>query len=340
MTLFPQLSYGPVTIAPWSLAGVMGKGDVAMRSSRFDFLEIEEAAPPAEQSPIRSVAQPLAGARLRVVEIIGGPGEQPGQFQRPAGLCVDPFGNLYVADSYNHRIQKITPAGRVSDLGRKGQRPGEFLLPQDVAVDPARMIYVLDAGNHRVQRFAPDGAFLSAFGQRGTQVASFLNLLSLAVDRYHNVYVADTGNGRVQKFTATGRWEQCFGGPGRTLSDIRCPQGVAVRDGGIYVADAVLQQVLKLNSLGATLATFGEPGQLSQPQAVAVDEEGAVYVLEGDTQSLQKFDPEGRRLLVFDNRGSRIGPFAGVSGLAVAPDGSLYVADARRHHILKIVPEA
>src|SRR5579862_5253082 len=113
--------------------------------SRFDFLEIDsarmrrrpasESAPPAETRPCMPTPP-----QWKVAEVIGRPGTAAGEFAAPGGLAVDGSGNLYVADSYNHRIQRISPQGDLFTMGRRGTRPGEFLNPQAVAVawDEAR----------------------------------------------------------------------------------------------------------------------------------------------------------------------------------------------------------
>src|SRR5687768_3398730 len=99
-------------------------GTAFTMSDRFDFLEIGEQRPPRApasaptptlpQPPgyaggpvLRPVEEPAPAPGWRVVEVIGGPGSAFGQFQSPGGLAVDIAGNLYVADSYNHRVQRI-----------------------------------------------------------------------------------------------------------------------------------------------------------------------------------------------------------------------------------------
>jgi DNA-binding beta-propeller fold protein YncE len=87
---------------------------------------------------------------------IGAGGAGPGQFFRPHGMTVDLTGNLFVADTDNHRVQKLTSSGLVlSIFGSPGAGPGRFNLPVDVELDAAGLIYVTDHQNHRVQAFGP-----------------------------------------------------------------------------------------------------------------------------------------------------------------------------------------
>ena len=115
----------------------------------------------------------LTPGTLRAVEVFGERGSQAGQFNFPTGLAVDRNGVLFVADSYNHRVQRITPDGGVSPLGGRGGGQGQFLSPQAVATDPANAFYVVEQGNHRVQKFGADGDCCWSSGGRGHARVSF-----------------------------------------------------------------------------------------------------------------------------------------------------------------------
>lgn len=81
-------------------------------------------------------------------------GDGDGRFSDPRGIAVDSAGNVFVADSRHHRVQKLTSGGRMLvKWGRKGRDDGEFNFPYDVAVAPSGYVYVVDKYNHRVQRF-------------------------------------------------------------------------------------------------------------------------------------------------------------------------------------------
>ena len=136
------------------------------------------------------------------ISLIGKRGFEPGQFFRPAHLAVDAAGFLYVADTDNHRVQKLTPNGDfVAAFGAWGSGPGQFLGLSGLAVvaaAPDGSIFVADTVNHRIQHFSSDGDFIGAWGREGRHPGEFRKIRALAVDSQGSVYVADRSNYRVQ----------------------------------------------------------------------------------------------------------------------------------------------
>ncbi len=138
------------------------------------------------------------------------------QFNKPTGVAVDSSGNLYVADTNNHCIRKITPDGTVSTLAGS-PTPGfadgkgklaQFNLPYGVAVDKDGNVYVADTANHRIRKITPDGTVttLAGNGQPGNAdgpaaQAQFRMPQALAVDGKGVIYVADTENNAIRKIT-------------------------------------------------------------------------------------------------------------------------------------------
>src|SRR4030043_422691 len=113
-----------------------------MSLGRFDYLEIGKRRQAVLRPEIKTVVKTSTRVHYRVKEQIGGPGKALGQFYSPGGLAVDGGGDLYVADTYNHRIQKITPSGDVYGFFSRGKGAGSLLHPQGVAVDAVGCIYV------------------------------------------------------------------------------------------------------------------------------------------------------------------------------------------------------
>ncbi len=142
--------------------------------------------------------------RLRDGEYLGGFGEEgtaPGRLNRAEGLAVGPRGEVYVADSCNHRIQVFSADGRLLRVhGQPGRAPGEFSYPYDIRVDADGRQFVCEFGNSRVQVLGPDDRPLEILGGPGRAPNEFNNPWSLCLDAGGNLYVADSLNHRVVKY--------------------------------------------------------------------------------------------------------------------------------------------
>lgn len=139
--------------------------------------------------------------------------KKDGGFDRPAGIAVDATGNIYVADSWNHRIQKFDSSGSfLAKWGKWGTDDGQFQFPVDVAVDDAGYVYVLDELNHRVQKFDGFGNFIMTWGSEGSGDSEFKSPRGITVNNTTgDIYVADTYNCRIQKFNSSGNFLAAWG---------------------------------------------------------------------------------------------------------------------------------
>jgi len=196
------------------------------------------------------------------------------QFNTPAGLSVDADGNIYVADTMNHRIRKITPAGVVSTVAGSGATgygnggfadgsidTAKFKMPNGIDVDGSGNIYVADTYNYRVRKVSPSGIVSTVAGSGvsgfldGTwDTAKFNLVLGVAIDRSGNIYVADHSNNRVRKVSPSGIVSTVAGsgvsgyvdGPS-SAARFKTVQGVAVDQlGTIYIADAYNYRIRKV----------------------------------------------------------------------------------------------
>ena len=189
------------------------------------------------------------------------------QFSGPRGVAVDSSGNVYVADTLNNRIRKITPEGVVSTLagtatpGHVDTRGTEakFNFPERVAVDSSGNVYVADTNNHRIRKITPEGEVTTLAGSTrgfadgaGTK-AWFDEPIGVAVDSSGNVYVADSYNHRIRKITPAGVATTLAGstadsadGTG-TAAKFHSPIGVAVdSSGNVHVADSNNHRIRKI----------------------------------------------------------------------------------------------
>jgi sugar lactone lactonase YvrE len=305
---------------------------------------------------------------LRAVEVFGGRGIKAGRFNFPGGIAVDSAGVLYVADSYNHRLQRITADGGVSLIGGRGSARTQFLSPQAVAVDSSDSFYVVEQGNHRVQKYTAAGALDLVIDEPGHLAGQLYRPTGIAVTHSGDIYVADTGNCRVQRFDREGRYLNSIGSrSGQGV--ITTPQAVAVdRDEYVYVLDTFGHRVVRYDPNGRFAGQFGggvlrnaAPNPASprfhEPRAIVADPCGLVYVTDtGDTMAdgtpsrgrLQVLDATtGRSELGIDRLGRNLGFLFRPGGLAITPPsvldgkfgeelrGDIYVSDTMNHRILR-----
>ena len=308
-----------------------------MSESRFQFLELGGklrrpiAAPAAELAAVPRVS-------FRLAETIGSFGAELGQFSGPAGIALDADSNLYVADSCNHRIQKITPEGDVYGLGG----PDLLLHPQGVAVDGARFMYIVEQGANRLQRFGPNGQFVFSVGGPFASRARFASPTALCLDSYHHIYIADTDNDRITSYIATGLWFMDYVSPTKEVAFSR-PQGVAVDlEGRIYVADTMNHRVVRLTAQGKLDLVIGRPGpgfgELSEPCGLALDLDGGLWVADAGNDRIQKFTIDGEPVCVFPESPAPELDLHAPRAVAVDVAGSIYVSDTLNHRVLRLAP--
>ena len=130
-----------------------------------------------------------------------------GAFWNPRGMAIDASGNIYVADSGNHRIQKFDSGGNFlkkwgkdGGSGEAGGDDGEFNWPTGIAINTAGQIVVVEQTGNRAQLFDLQANFLTKWGANGSGDGEFSNPAGVAFDLVGNVYVVDSGNHLMQKF--------------------------------------------------------------------------------------------------------------------------------------------
>lgn len=282
--------------------------------------------------------------------VIGCEGVGDGELNSPTGIALDKNGNIYVADTDNHSIQKFDKTGTF--LARWGGEPssqeGQFYYPRGLAVGPGDAVYVADSGNNRVQKFDLEGNAQKAWGKfgfawRGADMGRFDVPWGITTDQDGHVYVSDTSNARIQKFQADGQPLLKWGRDGSFDGAFFFPRGVAVDFiGNIYVADESNNRIQKFDARGSFLTKWGReghgPGQFKSPWGIACDALGNVYVVDSGNHRIQKFDGNGTFLCSFGNRGKTEGQVNFPYGIAVDREGCVFVVDSGNHRVLKYVP--
>ncbi|MBI4370563.1 MAG: hypothetical protein HY547_10090, partial [Elusimicrobia bacterium] len=177
----------------------------------------------------------------------------------PYGIASDTTtGVIYVADTANSRILKVTSSGTfVMTWGGTGGSLGRTGNPRQIAVDGFHNIYMVDASYEQIQKFNPYGVALSTWGGNGTGTGRFNSPQGVAVDRFGSVYIADTSNHRIQKFDGNGAYLTSWGQSGTGWDDLSSPKGLAIAsDGSLYVVDSGNDRVKRYSLYNLGLAPY------------------------------------------------------------------------------------
>lgn len=268
-----------------------------------------------------------------VTTLAGAPGVEGGadgtasaaQFYFPAGIAVDSAGNVYVADTENSTIRKVTPAGVVTTLAGLEAQYGSangtgtaarFSYPCGVAVDANGNVFVADTGNSTIRAITPGGVVTTLAGTPGAfgnsdgtgASAQFSQPTGVAVDGSGNVYVADRYNSTIRKISPSGAVTTLAGLAGNNggadgagaAAQFNFPSGVAVDGyGTVYVADSGDNTIRRVTAGGVVTTLAGIPGtagsgdgtgpaaQFSNPNGIAVDGNGNVYVADAGNNTIR-----------------------------------------------------
>ncbi len=275
-------------------------------------------------SPL-GVATTLAGLAFSAGSVDGTGSDA--RFNSPSGVAVDATGHVYVVDTNNHTVRRITPAGVVTTIagvaGSRGSADGRgaaarFNTPWGLALDSLGTLYVADTSNATIRRIAVDGVVSTPAGLAGAfgatdgigSVARFYAPVALAVDQAGNVYVADAIGSTVRKlssgnvvttYAGTATVPGSADGPALTVARFEQPSGLAVdRSGAVYVADFINQTIRRI-SVAGVVSTFagqaGAPGSTDgsavaarfyQPTGVALDAAENLYIADAQNRTIRR----------------------------------------------------
>ncbi|MEO6940656.1 MAG: T9SS type A sorting domain-containing protein [Candidatus Kapaibacterium sp.] len=223
----------------------------------------------------------------------GGPATAA-QLNFPQDVTLDGSGNVYIADTYNHRIRKITAAnGIISTIAGSGiagssgdggvATDARINIPQSVAVDDSQNVYLIDLGDQRIRKITASTGIISTMAGTGTggfsgdsgaaTEAQLCDPEDLAVDTAGNLYIADFCNSRIRKITAStgvistiaGTGKLGIGGDGReaTSAQLNNPTGVAVDNtGNVYIADNRNYRIRKITGFKNVIEAIAPPSTI------------------------------------------------------------------------------
>ncbi len=293
----------------------------------------------------------------------------------PSSAAVDPAGNVFIADTVNHRVRRVDAvSGAITTVAGTGEAGfsgdggpatnARLNSPRGVDVDGLGNIYIGDTANHRVRKVDGEtGVVTTVAGTGGPGLtgdngdATFAQLdtpQGIAVDGFGTIYIADSGNHRIRRIDAVSRiittWagstQGSSGDDGAAfLAQLDTPGDVALDvDGNLYIADTQNNRVRKVDATGwITLVADA----IVQPSGVDVDASGAVFVAETNGATIRRVDGETGAVTVV--AGDGVPGYSGDGGPAtsamignpvdvvVLPGGAFLIVDIQHHRIRRVV---
>ena len=234
--------------------------------------------------------------------VLEGPAPE-GSFNEPWGVAVAPDGLVYVADTWNHRVQVFSPDGQFIRMWDSFEANGiidGFWGPRGIAVDQKGRVFVTDTGKQRVVVFDAQGNYISQFGGIGMDPGQMDEPVGIAIDPEGRIFVADTWNNRIQVFV------EDEGGNSFHF--------VALNDVDAWQSDS-----------------------LDNKPFLAIDQNADVFITDPDMGRILRFDEGGHILQVWGGYDNTY-LMGIISGIATTADGTVWVSDALNNTLLAFNP--
>ncbi len=272
-------------------------------------------------------------------ETYGGPGSGDGEVEGLSAIAVDSVGNIWVSDFGDQRIEEFSASGAyLTQFGSFGSGNGEFDSPAGMAVTPTGIVLAADLANNRIEEFQEppyDLVYASKFGTSGHGNGEFKGDSDVAIAPAaddSDFYVVDQGSNRIEEFSSAGAFVTSWGTSGTAAGDLDGPSGIAFTSGGdVWVTNETDDLVQEFTASGTYVTGFGSSGSatgdFSAPQGIAIDQTtGDIFVADFGNDRVQQFSSFGAYIAEFST--TSYGSLSSPIGVAVSPDGELYIADS------------
>mgnify|MGYP003705786013 CR=1 FL=1 len=293
--------------------------------------------------------------KVRTVAGGRGKGSDLNQLFYPTGIALDPAGDLYVSDMYNHRIQKWKPGATVgiTVAGGDGYGYGPTQLdePGKIDIDTQGNLYISDTGNHRVQKWEHgglSGTTVAGGNGMGNETNQLNRPFGIAVDNSGNVYISELGNHRVTKWepgAENGIVVAGGNGEGGDPNQLAFPLGIAVDYyGNLYVADTYNHRIQlweKGAEKGITLVSgkdFKTDSQINYFSGISLVNNSHLYITDYQQKRIVEYDLNSKSFQIITTNDSTLDDDDKLSQpyqTAVDVLGDIIIADAKNNRIQK-----
>ncbi len=248
----------------------------------------------------------------------------------PQALCSDPEGNIFIADTGNHRILRFDQQGRFQlAIGSIGWEREQFDRPLDLSARTGLDLFIADYNNERIERYDLKLNYIASYPseERLPDELRFGFPRGVDVSRHGEWFVCESEHNRVLKFSATGVPVLSFGDFNWGEGQLRDPVKVEVsRDDLVYVTDQGSRQVVVFDYYGNFVTRFGED-VLEKPNGLTWSDDGKLFVVDSGRDRVVVFNAQHVRVYAWGGSGNRYGAFRAPSDVAVVKD-RIYVLDA------------
>jgi uncharacterized protein (TIGR03437 family) len=308
---------------------------------------------------VDGIISTFAGNGQSVFSGDGGPAASA-SLRFPTDVAVDAAGNVFITDTANGRVRKVTPNGIIATVATSPT------FPDGIALDDVGNLYVTDRGgtlrtiglNGLSTPLAGNGGF-HAFAEGSPASNAFLaSPNGLSVDSAGNLYISDSGNYRIRRVSPAGNVFTLAGnglpacaadGSPAVRTSLGAPASVAVDpSGATYYSDSTCGTVVKLKADGTVSIVAGKDGSLSSPLGIAFDTAGNLYIADSGNQRILKIAPSGTVSTLAGNgqRGSSgdgglatLASLNDPSGVAADTHGNVYIADRHNNRVRIVTPD-